>query len=470
MGPPPTSVEDADAAEIAEAEAEEAAAAAEASSGAVSRLLKSINVVFVGHVDAGKSTLCGQILYLTGELDDRTLDKFAREAAQTGRESWRFAWALDSTDQERERGKTQECGRGMFTTATKRWSILDAPGHRAFIPYMIGGASQADVAVLVISARTGEFETGFDNGGQTREHAILAKTAGVKQIIVAINKGDDVEWSKERFDEIVGKVGPFLKSVGFAKSDVVFVPVSGLHGFNVKDPFPAGMCSWYTGPPLLSILDELKPPQRLFEAPFRLPVADVYSEMGVIVMGKLESGTVNVGDRLKLMPNGTDVEVQGLWIDRFPITTGEPGDNLKVKLRGVEESECRVGFVLCAPTSLVPSVTQFEAQVMILETKSILCAGYLAVMHIHAAIEEVRFDKLLAIVDRKTNEVTQEHPRFVKAGQTVQARFKSDRPICLEKYKDFAQLGRFMLRDEGRTIGVGVITKFKSAKASAGRA
>ncbi|XP_068605977.1 eukaryotic peptide chain release factor GTP-binding subunit ERF3A-like [Brachionichthys hirsutus] len=211
-----------------------------------------INVVFIGHVDAGKSTIGGQIMYLTGMVDKRTLEKYEREAKEKNRETWYLSWALDTNQEERDKGKTVEVGRAYFETDKKHFTILDAPGHKSFVPNMIGGASQADLAVLVISARKGEFETGFEKGGQTREHAMLAKTAGVKHLIVLVNKMDDptVSWSLERYDECREKLVPFLKKVGFnPKKDVHFMPCSGLTGANLKEP--TGMCSWYSGLPFI---------------------------------------------------------------------------------------------------------------------------------------------------------------------------------------------------------------------------
>ena len=207
-----------------------------------------MNVVFIGHVDAGKSTISGHIMYLTGGLDQRTLDKYERDAKAKSRESWKYAWALDTSEQEREKGKTVEVGRAFFNTDSKKFTILDAPGHRSFIPNMIGGAAQADIAVLVISARKGEFETGFEGGGQTREHAVLARTCGVRSLIVVVNKMDDptVLWAQSRFDEVETALTPYLKKTGFnIKQDVTFLPISGLEGSNIRDPLAPGVADWY---------------------------------------------------------------------------------------------------------------------------------------------------------------------------------------------------------------------------------
>lgn len=207
-----------------------------------------LNIVFVGHVDAGKSTMGGNILFLTGAVDKRTMEKYEREAKEAGRESWYLSWALDSTPQERDKGKTVEVGRGYFETDSRRYTILDAPGHKTYVPSMITGAAQADVAVLVVSARKGEFETGFERGGQTREHVMLVKTAGVTKLVVVINKMDDitVNWDKSRYDEIIGKLTPFIKASGYnPKTDVTFLPVSAQTGVNLKDKVPSNVCSWW---------------------------------------------------------------------------------------------------------------------------------------------------------------------------------------------------------------------------------
>ncbi|CEI86072.1 Putative Eukaryotic release factor 3 [Rhizopus microsporus] len=237
-----------------------------------------LNVVFMGHVDAGKSTMGGNILYLTGMVDKRTLEKYEKEAKEAGRESWYLSWALDTNAEERAKGKTVETGRAYFETDKRRYTILDAPGHKNFVPSMIQGASQADIGVMVISARKGEFETGFERGGQTREHTMLAKTSGINKLIVAVNKMDDptVEWDKSRYDEIIAKLTPFLKQTGYnPKTDVHFMPLSGFTGANIKDRDPKS-CPWYDGPSLLDYLDAFKPTDRKVNAPLMIPISEKY--------------------------------------------------------------------------------------------------------------------------------------------------------------------------------------------------
>jgi len=421
-----------------------------------------VNVVIIGHVDAGKSTIGGQIMALTGMVDKRTLEKYEREAKERSRESWYLSWALDTNQEEREKGKTVEVGRAYFETEKKHFTILDAPGHKSFVPNMIGGAAQADLAVLVISARKGEFETGFDRGGQTREHAMLAKTAGVKHLVVLINKMDDptVQWSEERYNECRDKILPYLKKLGFTLTkDLTFMPVSGLTGLGLKDQIDEKQCPWYRGDPFITFIDNLPSLNRKMDGPFLMPVVEKYKDMGTVVMGKVESGEVKKGHSLLLMPNRTPVVVDQLWSDEEEVTSVGPGENIKVKLKGIEEEDVSPGFVLCDPASPAKTGKVFDAQVVILEHKSIICAGYSAVMHIHCVAEEVTVKVLLCLIDKKTGAKTKTRPRFVKQDQVAIMRIECAGVICLEQFKLFPQMGRFTLRDEGRTIAIGKVLK-----------
>uniref|UniRef100_A0A3B5MB79 Tr-type G domain-containing protein n=1 Tax=Xiphophorus couchianus TaxID=32473 RepID=A0A3B5MB79_9TELE len=398
-----------------------------------------INVVFIGHV--------GQ--YLTGMVDKRTLEKYEREAKEKNRETWYLSWALDTNQEERDKGKTVEVGRAYFETDKKHFTILDAPGHKSFVPNMIGGASQADLAYRV--PLKGEFETGFEKGGQTREHAMLAKTAGVKHLIVLVNKMDDptVNWSLERYEECKEKLVPFLKKVGFnPKKDIHFMPCSGLTGANLKEA--TDMCPWYTGLPFIPHLDSLPNFNRSSDGPVRLPIVDKYKDMGTVVLGKLESGSISKAQQLVMMPNRHVVEVLSLLSDDVETDDAGPGENLKLRLKGIEEEEILPGFILCNSDSLCHSGRTFDAQIVIIEHKSIICPGYNAVLHIHTCIEEVQITALICLVDKKTGDKSKTRPRFVKQDQVCIARLRTAGTICLETFKDFPQMGRFTLRDEGR--------------------
>ncbi|KAG8907223.1 translation termination factor GTPase eRF3 [Tulasnella sp. 403] len=422
-----------------------------------------INTVFIGHVDAGKSTMGGQILYLCGMVDKRTMEKYEREAKEAGRESWYLSWALDSTPQERSKGKTVEVGRAYFETTARRYTILDAPGHKTFVPNMIAGAAQADVAVLVISARKGEFETGFERGGQTREHIMLVKTAGVQKVIVVINKMDDptVEWSKERYEEIKDKLVPFVRSAGFnPKSDVHWLPVSAYTGVNMKDRDDKKHMPWWDGPSLLELLDTLPMVDRKTNGPLMMPVSEKYKDMGTVVVGKIESGRLRKGDNLLLMPNKVTVEVTGITNElEEEVAVALCGDNVRVRLRGIDDEDISPGFVLTSTRVPVRAVRQFQAELAILDHKNIICAGYSAVMHVHTASEEVQLAALLHYFDKKTGRKSKKPPQFAKKGQKIVALVEASGPICVERFKDYPQLGRFTLRDEGKTVAIGKITK-----------
>ncbi|ROT43319.1 hypothetical protein SODALDRAFT_327510 [Sodiomyces alkalinus F11] len=425
-----------------------------------------VNIIFIGHVDAGKSTLGGSILYATGMVDERTMDKYKRDAREAGRETWYLSWALDLTSEERTKGKTVEVGRGFFETEKRRYSILDAPGHKTYVPNMIGGASQADVGILVISARKGEYETGFERGGQTREHAMLAKTQGVNKLIVVINKMDDptVEWSHERYLECTTKLAQFLKGTGYnLKTDVTFMPIAAQQGMGIKDRVPKDKAPWWEGPSLLEYLDGMQALERKLNAPFMMAVAGKYRDLGTMVEGKIEAGVAKKGMSLVMMPNKQTVEVAAIYGEtEEEVQLAQCGDQVRMRLRGVEEDELSPGFVLCSPKRLVHTVTAFEAQIRILELKNILTAGFNCVLHVHAAIEEVTFAALLHKLQKGTNRKSKLPPSHAKRGDSIIARLEvtgGAGAVCVEKFEDYPQMGRFTLRDQGQTIAIGKIIK-----------
>ncbi|KAL9127589.1 MAG: hypothetical protein Q9217_003569 [Psora testacea] len=425
-----------------------------------------VNLIFIGHVDAGKSTLGGSILYATGMVDERTMDKYKREAKEAGRETWYLSWALDLTKEERSKGKTVEVGRGFFETEKRRYTILDAPGHKTFVPNMIGGASQADVGILVISARKGEYETGFEKGGQTREHAILAKTQGVNKLVVVVNKMDDptVEWSHDRYKECTDKLMNFLnRQVGYAKADVTFMPISAQIMVGIKDRVPKDLAPWYNGPALLEYLDGLKTLERKVKAPFMMPINGKYRDMGTMIEGKIEAGQIRKGLNYLMMPNREEISISALYGETEEEIPGAScGDQVRMRIRGVEEEDIMPGFVLCAPTRPVHCVNAFEAQIMLLELKSILSAGFNCVLHVHSAIEEVTFAALLHKLEKGTGRKSKKPPAYGKQGMSIIARLEvigGAGKVCVERYEDYAQMGRFTLRDQGQTIAIGKITK-----------
>jgi peptide chain release factor subunit 3 len=432
-----------------------------------------LNLVFIGHVDAGKSTLSGNILYLTDNVDKRTIERYEKEAKERNRESWFLAFIMDTNEEERAKGKTVEVGKAQFETDLKRYTILDAPGHKNYVPNMIQGASQADVGVLVISARKGEFETGFDRGGQTREHAMLAKTLGVSYLVVAVNKMDEptVQWKKERFDECVTKIRPFLKSCGFViKREVKFIPISGLSGANVKDEVALSECSWWkeyytsnenntSAPTLLSLLDTLEIAGRDPEAPLRIPVLDRYTDRGIISMGKVESGIIRPGMKVTIMPTRNKYKVDEVWANEDPVSGARPGENVLVKLNGAKMEDVRKGFVICTdpPCRAVDKIICQIAVADMPDNTPIMTAGFQCMFHAHTTEEECTVAKIFETTNAKG--VVVKGARYVGVGMRAIVMLDLAQTVPLETYEHMAFMGRFTLRTEGKTVAIGKITK-----------
>jgi len=437
-----------------------------------------INIVFIGHVDAGKSTLSGNILYLTDNVDKRTIERYEREAKDLNRESWFLAFIMDTNEEERAKGKTVEVGRAHFETDLKRYTILDAPGHKNYVPNMIMGASQADVGVLVISARKGEFETGFDRGGQTREHAMLAKTLGVSYLIVVINKMDDptVKWEKSRFDECVVKLKPFLKSCGFfIKKEVKFIPISGLKGCNVKNEVSPDDCKWWKEsckktenntnvPTLIELLDSLEMKDRKADAPVRIPVLDRYTDRGTIAMGKVESGTVRPGMKVTIMPTRNEFKVDSVWANETPVSAARPGENVLIKLSNCGTEDILKGFVICSnpPCRAVNKIICQLALLDMPDNAKIFTAGFSVIFHAHCCEEEATISKIFETTNRKGQ--VNKNARFAAVGMRVVCMLDLARTVPVETFDDKPFLGRFTLRTEGKTIAIGKIMKLPPKK------
>jgi peptide chain release factor subunit 3 len=437
-----------------------------------------LNLVFIGHVDAGKSTLSGNILYLTDNVDKRTIEKYEQEAKERNRESWFLAFIMDTNEEERAKGKTVEVGRAMFETDVKRYTILDAPGHKNYVPNMIMGASQADIGILVISARKGEFETGFDRGGQTREHAMLAKTLGVSYLVVVINKMDDttVQWKKQRFDECVSKLRPFLKGCGFTiKREVKFIPISGLTGANVKKEVDPSECSWwkdcYTAgdnntseSTLIGLLDSLEMKGRDPNAPLRIPVLDRYQDRGTIAMGKVESGIVRVGEKIIVMPTRNEYKVDGVWANEEPVSAARPGENVLVKVGGAGLEDIRKGYVICTapPCRAVDKIICHLAVMDMPENTKIMTAGFQAMFHAHTCEEECTVVKIFETKNNKG--IVVKDARFASVGMRIVCMLELALSVPVETFDDKPFLGRFTLRTEGKTVGIGKITKLPPKK------
>jgi peptide chain release factor subunit 3 len=436
-----------------------------------------LNLVFIGHVDAGKSTLSGNILYLTENVDKRTIERYEREAKERNRESWFLAFIMDTNEEERTKGITVEVGKAFFESAVKRYTILDAPGHKNYIPNMIQGASQADVGLLVISARKGEFEAGFDRGGQSREHAMLAKTLGVSYLIVVVNKMDEntVQWKKERFDEIVSKIKPFLKGCGFIiKKEVKFIPISGLSGANVKEEVDPAQCSWWkkcytagdnntTSPTLFSLLDSLEISGRNPDAPLRIPVLDRYTDRGTIAMGKVESGTIRPGMKVTVMPTKQKYKIDEVYIHDQLVDCARPGENVLVKVNGAKLEDVQKGFVICTDP-VCRAVDKIICQIGVLDLpdNAILSAGFQCMFHAHTEEQECVVSKIFETTNVKTK-VTHKAPspqaRFVTVGMRAVVQLQMAQTIPIETFETMSFMGRFTLRTEGKTCAIGTVIK-----------
>ncbi|XP_032999723.1 HBS1-like protein isoform X3 [Lacerta agilis] len=421
-----------------------------------------LNLVVIGHVDAGKSTLMGHLLYLLGNVNKRTMHKYEQESKKAGKASFAYAWVLDETGEERERGVTMDVGMTKFETKTKVITLMDAPGHKDFIPNMITGAAMADVAILVVDASRGEFEAGFETGGQTREHGLLVRSLGVTQLAVAVNKMDQVNWQQERFQEIVSKLGQFLKQAGFKESDVAYIPTSGLGGENLVTRSQASeLTKWYEGKCLLEQIDSFKPPQRSVEKPFRLCVSDVFKDQGsgFCVTGKIEAGYVQVGDRLLAMPPNETCTVKGIALHDEPVDWAAAGDHVILTLTGMDIIKINVACIFCCPKEPIKACTRFRARILIFNIEVPITKGFPVLLHFQTVSEPATIRRLLSVLHKSTGEVTKKKPKCLTKGQNALVELQTQRPVALELYKDFKELGRFMLRYSGSTIAAGVVTE-----------
>lgn len=418
-------------------------------------------IVIIGHVDAGKSTLMGHLLCELGEVSQRTMHNYERESRKIGKQSFMYAWVLDETGEERVRGITMDVGRSQFETKTKKVIILDAPGHADFIPNMITGAGQADVALLVVDATRGEFESGFDFGGQTREHALLVRSLGVKQLAVAVNKLDTSNWSQERFNEIVKKLKVFLKQAGFKDTDVTYVPCSGLTGENLVKPLSEPeLQKWYSGPRLLDVIDKFDVPLRPVAKPFRMPINDIFkgTGSGFCVAGRIENGTVNKGDKVLVCPTKEMAEVRSLSINDMSSNVAFAGDQVSVTLSGIDMQNVSVGYILSDPVQQVPVCTKFEARLVVFNVKVPITKGFPVLIHHQSLVESANIVKLKALLSKSTGELVKKNPRCLGNNSVAVVNIEVSRPICIERYKDVKELGRVMLRVAGVTIAAGLVT------------
>ncbi|MCK5592638.1 translation elongation factor EF-1 subunit alpha [Candidatus Bathyarchaeota archaeon] len=418
-----------------------------------------LNLIVIGHVDHGKSTTVGHLFYLTGTIDERTKKSYEEEAKALGKETFKFAWVLDKLKEERERGLTIDLAFLKLETPKYFFTVIDAPGHRDFVKNMITGASQADAAFLFVSAKRGEFEAGIGTGGQTREHAFLAFTLGIGQLIVAVNKMDDasVNWSQERYEEVKNEISRMLKIVGFKVEKIPFVPTSGWTGDNLAKP--SEKMPWYKGPTLLGALDKFEVPPKPIKKPLRLPVQDVYTITGVgtVPVGRVETGVLKEGDTLVFMPSNVKGEVKSIETHHVRMPKAEPGDNIGFNLRGIAHTDIRRGDVGGHPDKPPTVAKEFIGQIIVIYHPTAIAAGYSPVLHAHTSQVACRFVELIKKLDPRTGQTVEEKPAFLKTGDGAVVRLEPLQPIAVEAYSDFPELGRFAVRDMGTTVAAGVI-------------
>jgi len=418
--------------------------------------------VVIGHVDSGKSTTTGHLIYKCGGIDKRTIEKFEKEAAEMGKGSFKYAWVLDKLKAERERGITIDIALWKFETKKYYFTIIDAPGHRDFIKNMITGTSQADVAILMIASPQGEFEAGYAKNGQTREHALLAFTLGVKQMIVVINKMDDksTNWNEARYNEIKAELEKFLAKCGYNTKDgkIPFIPLSGWLGDNMIEK--STNMKWYKGPTLLEALDSVIPPKRPSDLPLRLPLQDVYKigGIGTVPVGRVETGVLKPGMTVLFSPVQVSTEVKSVEMHHEQLEAAEPGDNVGFNVKNVSVKDIRRGNV-ASDVKNDPAfpTAKYEAQVIVLDHPNRIMAGYTPVVDCHTCHIACRFNKLLSVVNKRDGKVEEAEPKFIKSGQAAMVEMVPSKPMCVEAFSKYAPLGRFAVRDMRKTVAVGVI-------------
>jgi len=408
-----------------------------------------LNLAVIGHIDHGKSTTVGRLMFETGAVPPHIIENYRKEAESKGKGSFEFAWVMDSLKEERERGITIDIAHKRFDTAKFYFTVVDCPGHRDFVKNMITGASQADAALLVVAAPDGVME-------QTKEHVFLSRTLGITQLIVGINKMDAADYSEKRYNEVKEQLSQLLKMVGFKPAEVPFIPMSSFAGVNISKKSPE--TPWYNGPTVLEALDLLKEPEKPTTLPFRLPIQDVYSISGVgtVPVGRIETGVMKKGMKVAFMPANVNGEVKSIEMHHEEVPEALPGDNVGFNVRGVGKNDVRRGDV-CGPVDVPPTVAEeFTAQIVVLHHPSAITVGYTPVFHCHTAQVACTFTELVKKLDPRTGQVKEENPTFLKTGDAAIVKIRPTRPMVIEKIKEIPQLGRFAIRDMGSTIAAGM--------------
>lgn len=422
---------------------------------------EKINLVVIGHVDSGKSTSTGHLIVKCGGFDERTLEKYRKEAETMGKGSFCYAWILDKLKAERARGITINITLNKFETNKYNVTIIDAPGHRDFIKNMITGTAQADVAVLMISSAQGEFEAGISAEGQTKEHALLAFTLGIRNMIVCVNKMDKTSpapYSEARFNEIVAEAKNFLKKLGYKEENIQFIPISGFLGENLitrTDKMP-----WYKGLCLVEAIDKLPSPVRPSDKPLRLPLQDVYkiSGVGTVPVGRVETGVIKPGMNVTFAPGDHKTDVKSVEQHHTQLDAAYPGDNVGFNIKGLSVKEISRGCVTSdTKNDPAKACTSFKAQVIIMKHPGQISNGYSPVLDCHTCHVACKFEKILQLIDKRTGKSMQEEPASIKTGDSAIVNFVPTKPMVVETFQEYPPLGRFAIRDMKQTVGVGIV-------------
>ncbi|XP_031497413.1 uncharacterized protein LOC116262311 isoform X1 [Nymphaea colorata] len=427
--------------------------------------LSQLNLAIVGHVDSGKSTLTGRLLHILGRISQKDMHKYEKEAKQQGKGSFAYAWALDESVEERERGITMAVAVARFESRKFHVVMLDSPGHKDFVSNMISGATQADAAILVVDASIGSFEAGMGLngvGGQTKEHAQLIRSFGVEQLVVAVNKMDSVGYSKERFDSINMQLGGFLRSCGFKESHVSWVPLSVMENQNLVAAITEPRFSWYKGFHLLDAIDSLLPPEREIFKPLRLPICDVIKSRSLgqaAVSGKVEAGAIRNGTKVLVMPSGDVATVRCIEQDSHACGIARAGDNVDVGLQGVDGASLITGGVLCHPEFPIAVASHLELKVLVLDIKMPIIVGFQVEFHIHHAKEAAKVERIISLLDPKTGKVSKKAPRCLTSKQSAIIEVILGKELCVEEFSNYRALGRAYLRASGQTVAVGIVTR-----------
>ena len=417
-----------------------------------------LNMIVTGHIDNGKSTTMGHFLMDLGVVDERTIAQHAKESEETGKgDTFKYAWVMDNIKDERARGITIDLAFKKFETPKYFFTLIDAPGHRDFVKNMITGASEADCAILVLSAKEGETDTAVAPGGQAREHAFLLKTLGVSQIILAINKMDDSKFSEDAYKAAKEKGEKLVKSVGYKIENVPAIPISGWTGDNLVKK--SENMPWYKGKTLLESFDDFTVPEKPTGKPLRLPIQDVYSITGVgtVPVGRVETGTMKPNDKIIVMPSGAVGEIKSIETHHQEMPSATAGDNIGFNLRGIEKKDIKRGDVLGTPDNPPSVAKEFKAQIIVINHPTAIAPGYTPVMHCHTAQVAATISAFESKINPATGAAEEENPKFLKVGDSAIVRIRPVRPTCIETFQEFPEMGRFALRDMGSTIAAGIV-------------